>query len=76
MLDLNCRAHEVHNLYVVDSSFFPSHASVSPGLTVIANALRVRDRLIEQLNRHFPPVRENGEFSGQAIYPRLTLYVG
>jgi hypothetical protein len=35
--------------YVVDSSFFPSHASVSPGLTVIANALRVGDRLIEQL---------------------------
>ncbi len=49
VLDLNCRAHEVYNLYVVDSSFFPSHASVSPGLTVIANALRVGDRLIEQL---------------------------
>ncbi|MBW4549443.1 MAG: GMC family oxidoreductase [Symplocastrum torsivum CPER-KK1] len=49
VLDLNCRANEVHNLYVVDSSFFPSHASVSPGLTVIANALRVGDRLIEQL---------------------------
>ncbi|MES1022821.1 GMC family oxidoreductase [Gloeocapsa sp. BRSZ] len=49
VLDLNCRAHEVHNLYVVDSSFFPSHASVSPGLTVIANALRVGDRLIDQL---------------------------
>jgi choline dehydrogenase-like flavoprotein len=49
VLDLNCRSHEVHNLYVVDSSFFPSHASVSSGLTVIANALRVGDRLIEQL---------------------------
>jgi choline dehydrogenase-like flavoprotein len=49
VLDLNCRSHEVHNLYVVDSSFFPSHASVSPGLTVIANALRVGDRLIEYL---------------------------
>lgn len=49
VLDLNCRAHEVHNLYIVDSSFFPSHASVSPGLTVIANALRVGDRLIDQL---------------------------
>ena len=48
MLNLNCRTHEVHNL-VVDSSFLPSHASVSPGLTVIANALRVGDRLIEQL---------------------------
>jgi choline dehydrogenase-like flavoprotein len=49
VLNLDCRTHEVHNLYVVDSSFFPSHASVSPGMTVIANALRVGDRLIEQL---------------------------
>ena len=49
VLNLNCRTHEVHNLYVVDSSFFPSHASVSPGLTVIANALRVGNHLIEQL---------------------------
>ncbi|MBD2465654.1 GMC family oxidoreductase [Oscillatoria sp. FACHB-1407] len=50
VLNLDCRTHEVHNLYVVDSSFFPSHASVSPGLTVIANALRVGDRLIQQLS--------------------------
>jgi choline dehydrogenase-like flavoprotein len=50
VLDLNCRAHEVENLYVVDSSFFPSSASVSPALTVIANALRVGDHLIQQLN--------------------------
>lgn len=50
VLDLNCRAHEVDNLYVVDSSFFPSSASISPGLTVIANALRVGDHLIERLN--------------------------
>ncbi len=49
VLNLDCRAHEVHNLYVVDSSFFPANASVSPGLTVMANALRVGDRLIQQL---------------------------
>jgi choline dehydrogenase-like flavoprotein len=49
VLDLNCRVHELDNLYVVDSSFFPSNASVSPGLTVIANALRVGDHLIERL---------------------------
>ncbi|BAU13125.1 dehydrogenase subunit-like protein [Leptolyngbya sp. NIES-3755] len=49
VLDLNCRAHEVDNLYVVDSSFFPSSASVSPALTVIANALRVGDHLIDRL---------------------------
>lgn len=50
VLDLNCRTHDVDNLYVVDSSFFPSNASVSPALTVIANALRVGDRLLERLN--------------------------
>jgi len=50
VLDLNCRTHEVDNLYVVDSSFFPANASVSPGLTVIANALRVGDHLIKRLN--------------------------
>ncbi|MER3434505.1 MAG: dehydrogenase [Leptolyngbya sp. ERB_1_1] len=49
VLDLNCRAHEVDNLYVVDSSFFPSSASVSPALTVMANALRVGEHLIERL---------------------------
>jgi choline dehydrogenase-like flavoprotein len=49
VLDLNCRSHEIDNLYVVDSSFFPSSASVSPGLTVVANALRVGDYLIERL---------------------------
>jgi choline dehydrogenase-like flavoprotein len=51
VLDLNCRSHEVDNLYVVDSSFFPSNSSVSPGLTVIANALRVGDHLINRFNR-------------------------
>lgn len=49
VLDLNCRTHDVDNLYVVDSSFFPANASVSPGLTVIANALRVGDHLLGRL---------------------------
>lgn len=49
VLNLNCQSHEIDNLYVVDSSFFPSSASVSPGLTVIANALRVGAHLIERL---------------------------
>lgn len=49
VLDLNCRTHEVDNLYVVDSSFFPSSSSTSPALTVMANALRVGDHLIERL---------------------------
>ena len=49
VLDLNCRAHDVDNLYVVDSSFFPSNSGVNPTLTVIANALRVGDHLAERM---------------------------
>ena len=48
-LDVNCKAHEVDNLYVVDASFFPSSAAVNPGLTIMANALRVGDHLLERL---------------------------
>jgi choline dehydrogenase-like flavoprotein len=48
-LDVNCRAHEVDNLYVVDGSFFPSSAAVNPALTIMANALRVGDHLLERL---------------------------
>ena len=49
VLDLDCRAHEVDNLYVVDAGFFPSIAAVNPTLTIIANALRVADHLAERM---------------------------
>ncbi|MGF1536145.1 MAG: GMC oxidoreductase [Elainellaceae cyanobacterium] len=45
VLDLNCRAHEVENLYVVDSSFFPAMGAMNPTLTLVANGLRVSDHL-------------------------------
>jgi choline dehydrogenase-like flavoprotein len=48
-LDVNCRAHDVDNLYVVDGSFFPSSSAVNPALTIMANALRVGDHLRERL---------------------------
>ena len=48
MLDVNCRAHEVDNLYVVDTSFFPSSSAVNPALTAMANALRVGDHLLDR----------------------------
>lgn len=47
---MNCRAHEVDNLYVVDASFFPSSAAVNPGLTIMANALRVGDHLLARIS--------------------------
>jgi len=49
-LDRNCKAHELDNLYVVDASFFPSSGAVNPGLTIMANALRVGDHLLERMN--------------------------
>ena len=49
VLDVHCRAHDLDNLYVVDASFFPSSAAVNPGLTVMANALRVGDHLLDRL---------------------------
>jgi choline dehydrogenase-like flavoprotein len=48
VLDLNCRTHDVDNLYVVDGSFFVSSGAVNPTLTIIANALRVGDHLLER----------------------------
>lgn len=50
VLDLNCKAHDLDNLYVVDGSFFISPGAVNPSLTIIANALRVGDHLLERLS--------------------------
>ena len=49
VLNLDCRAHEVDNLYVTDASFFPSIGAVNPTLTIIANALRVADHIAGRL---------------------------
>ncbi len=49
VLDTDCKAHELDNLYVVDTSFFPSIGAVNPSLTAIANALRVGDHLLRRL---------------------------
>ncbi len=48
-LDVNCKAHDLDNLYVVDGSFFPSSSAVNPALTIMANALRVGDHLLNRL---------------------------
>jgi len=49
VLDVDCKAHELDNLYLVDTSFFPSIGAVNPSLTAIANALRVGDHLLQRL---------------------------
>ncbi|MGO9697931.1 MAG: GMC oxidoreductase [Xanthobacteraceae bacterium] len=50
VLDLNCRTHEIDNLYVADASFFPSIGAVNPTLTIIANALRIGDHIADRLS--------------------------
>jgi choline dehydrogenase-like flavoprotein len=49
VLDEQCKAHDLDNLYVVDTSFFPSIGAVNPALTAMANALRVGDHLVSRL---------------------------
>jgi len=49
VLDVNCKAHELDNLYVVDTSFFVSIGAVNPSLTAIANSIRVSDHLLQRL---------------------------
>ena len=46
VLDVNCKAHDLHNLYVVDASCFVSAGAMNPSLTIIANALRVSEHLL------------------------------
>ncbi len=48
VLDVNCKAHDLDNLYVVDTSFFPSAGAVNPSLTAMANALKVGEHLLNR----------------------------
>ena len=74
-LDLDCKAHDLDNLYVIDASFFPSSGAVNPGLTTIANALRVGDHI---LGRVGVPSAVSGEANGfvrsdtQTLQPHAT----
>jgi len=55
VLNADCRAHELDNLYVVDTSFFPSIGAVNPALTAMANAIRVGDHLLARLSAQPQP---------------------
>jgi choline dehydrogenase-like flavoprotein len=49
VLDVSCKAHELDNLYVADTSCFPSIGAVNPALTAIANGIRVGEHIAERL---------------------------
>jgi choline dehydrogenase-like flavoprotein len=75
-LDVNCKAHDLDNLYVVDTSFFPSSSAVNPALTAMANALRVGDHLLERLDARVEGTeRTNGRLERpqtQTKHPHMT----
>ena len=54
VLNLDCRTHDIENLYVVDGSFFPSNSGVNPTLTIVANTIRVAEHLKQRLNAQVP----------------------
>jgi len=58
VLNLNCGAHDIDNLYVVDGSFFVSSGAVNPTLTIVANAIRVGDHLLDRLDARFSTTPE------------------
>ena len=64
VLDVDCKAHELDNLYVVDTSVFPSIGAVNPALTAMANSLRVGDHLLDRLGRAGPRGRARPERHG------------
>lgn len=49
VLNLDCKAHELDNLYITGASFFPSIGAMNPSPTIIANALRAAERIKEPL---------------------------
>jgi choline dehydrogenase-like flavoprotein len=49
VLDVDCKAHEIDNLYVADTSIFPSIGAVNPALTAIANGIRVGEHIAQRL---------------------------
>ena len=70
VLDLDCKAHELDNLYVTDAGFFPSIGAVNPTLTIIANTLRVADHLKARMgvqdSPRAEPARGNSRVLGDA----------
>ena len=51
VVDRWCRAHDVPNLWVVDSSVLPTSAGYNPTLTIVANAYRVADHFISEATK-------------------------
>jgi choline dehydrogenase-like flavoprotein len=65
----------VDNLYVVDGSFFVSSGAVNPTLTIVANALRVGDHLLEQIgarSSNFAVPQAMNQTQHNAVEPQMA----
>jgi choline dehydrogenase-like flavoprotein len=71
VLDRNCKAHDLENLYVLDASFMPRSGAVNPSLTIAANSLRVAPVVAEQLARRLVSCA-NGRVQTTPAAPRGT----
>jgi choline dehydrogenase-like flavoprotein len=71
-LDVNCKTHDVGNLYVVDGSFFPSSGAVNPALTIMANALRVGEHLLDRLGARASVGAAQARFESPAVGVRVS----
>jgi choline dehydrogenase-like flavoprotein len=49
VLDADCRVYSHPDVFVVDGSFLPTSLGVGPGLTIMANALRVASKVVSEL---------------------------
>ena len=74
VLDVNCKAHEIDNLYVADTSIFPSIGAVNPGLTAIANGIRVGEHIAERLGASGAGARAPAQRSAPS--PRMATQRG
>jgi len=49
VLDKDCRVHDADNVFVTDGSFMPTGGSVPFTFTIYANAMRVAEKIVSQL---------------------------
>ena len=78
VVNKDCRAHEVSNLFITDTSVFCSSAAVNPTLTLVANALRVSETIRERLMGAAPlaPVVELRQTAEAPPKPRRKKFLG
>jgi choline dehydrogenase-like flavoprotein len=73
VLDVNCKAHELDNLYVADTSIFPSIGAVNPALTAMANAIRVGEHIAERLGASGSEAWAPAQRTAEAARPESTI---